>query len=162
MKDEPQRIADIDLPLKKYDVLLRFYASENALFWTRSQLFLVANAALLGFALNALPESPTRIHWPRLIIYCSALFCGVLLCALWNAAMKVSDTRRLHWRSILRELEAEAFGNSHIIRRLDSGWIRSTTIAMLTVWVFMSIWVSLFVYGMALVVMKYHGYDFPQ
>ena len=53
----PLQTPQTDLALKRYDVLFRYLAYENTVYWSRSQFFLVANAGMFAFAAAKLPTS---------------------------------------------------------------------------------------------------------
>lgn len=105
---------ETDLALRRYDVVMRYLASDNAIYWTRSQLLLVAEVALLGFFGNQVKDLPECLcHAPqyKLIALIADCLVGILLCVLWHFAIKGGQFWMDRWESILTGLEERAFGS---------------------------------------------------
>jgi len=102
-----------DLALRRYDVIMRYLASDNAIYWTRSQLLLLAQTALLGFygnQLKDLPEDLSHEPWYKLIFLMVNCLVGLALCGLWHFAIKGGQFWMDRWEAILTGLEQVAFG----------------------------------------------------
>jgi hypothetical protein len=106
-----------DLALKRYDLVFRHLAAKNGLFWTRSQIILVAHAALLGFMLKELASASPYTGWPELIVDLSVGVIGFILAVFWHYAVKSGWRWLEHWRSILRHLESQAYAEINVLRR---------------------------------------------
>lgn len=56
---------EVDLALRRYDIVFRYLATENQMSWTKNQFFLAANGGLLAFAPSRFPKDAT---WPSLLV----------------------------------------------------------------------------------------------
>lgn len=143
-----------DLALRQYDCILRYLASDNTVYWSRSQLLLVANAALVGFIFKEIPSprSPGET-WTQLIVLTVSCLVGIGLCSVWFLAIKAGLRWMDRWIAILQRLEGRAFGEISVHRERFSG-VRSRTIANLTAALFMAVWVFATVYLFACLMLK--------
>ena len=57
-----------ELALRRFDVVSKLVVYEGTLYWSRAQLFLVANAALVGFTFRETPSDLTGVTYTRLAI----------------------------------------------------------------------------------------------
>ncbi len=105
-----------DLALRRYDVIFRYLAYENTVFWTRSQFFGAAQLGLLIFAGAKLPSDPATANIWGLIMPFIITGCGVLLTLLWASTLKRAQSWIDHWHALCIELESTAFGQHFVLR----------------------------------------------
>ena len=132
-----------DANLKRYDALLRYLQTENQLLWSRSQHFLVAHAALLGFTLTRLPTPTDVVHPAHLLLSGFATFSGLLLALLWHWAITTGEFWTGHCHDLLQELEPTALGEDRkFIRQFKSSrrFISARKVARLTAVLFTALW----------------------
>lgn len=106
------------LALRRYDIVLRQFASETNMFWVRAQFFLLANTALVAFTLNQMPMGD-RIFpsWNRLLTLGLVSGVGGTLTWLWRSALETGEQWIDHWKEVIvGDLEAPAFGNIALLR----------------------------------------------
>lgn len=140
--------------VKRYDMVLRHLASENGLFWTRCQLFLVASAALLGFALKVIYDLQIHDTWRHTLIALFAGMSGLCLSVLWHLAIGAGHAWLEHWRTILKELEPMVFGETPVIRGRPTLKRGSTRVARDTAWLFTIVWSLSTLYVIVLIGVK--------
>jgi len=129
-----------DLALRRYDTVLKYLATETQIYWTRSQLFLVANAALLGFGLNNVPVSPD-VRWGKLIALLLEAGVGIYLCILWRRGLRSGRGWMEHWKSALRFWEEPAFGDVNLYRSRPASVPESTSgVAQDAAGLFLVVW----------------------
>ncbi len=144
---------ETDLALKRYDTILRYLIYEHTMYWTRSQFFLVAEAALLGFALTTLPKSQRSISIMQLVPIGLASILGVLLTILWSRSLTVTNHWIMSWEEICVGLEPEAFGGLKVFkdaRPTKPGWFQwqsSKAMARHSLLLFLASWVALLGYA---------------
>jgi hypothetical protein len=146
--------------LKRYDIVMRYLATEGQIFWNRSQLFLVANAALIGFVFREVPTSLKDSSATKLTILFIGTLTGILLCCLWFRAIKSGNKWLDHWISILKTWEPEAMGETNVFRRPPAG-PSSRAVARLAASLFIVIWALLAIYTAVCFSMKINGIDLP-
>ena len=146
---------------KRYDTVLKHLAYENTIYWTRSQLFLVANAALMGFALKEIPTSLVGVSRTRLAVLfvCSVL--GILLTALWIYGLRAGQGWIAHWNSALKSWEKSAFGDVNLLRERPKGVPSATRVARLTAWLFATLWCAVSGFLCVCWCLKSRGWDLP-
>jgi cytochrome c oxidase subunit IV len=160
---EPQETAIPAQPddvLKRYDIVMKYLATEGQIFWNRSQLFLVANAALIGFIFREVPSSLRETSATKLTILFAGTLTGALLCGLWFRAIRSGNKWLDHWLAILRTWEQEAMGDTNLFRRSPAG-PSSRGVAKLTASLFLVIWVLLAVYTAVCFLLKINGIGLP-
>ena len=108
--------SESDLALKRYDVLFRYLAYENTVYWSRSQFFLVANAGMFAFATAKVPTSLQGLSWQYLGILGAASVAGVLLSVFWYRVLKAGEYWVSRWEKLCESLEPEAFGAIEVLR----------------------------------------------
>jgi hypothetical protein len=134
-----------ELALKKYAPILAYLGTEATMFWNRSQLFLVAHSALLGFIGKDLP-TPKESDPARLGIFIVWAAVGLLMSGLWHLAITVGDQWVDWWKNTLIQLEPEAFGSIELWRKRPKTPVRARTVARLAALLFSIVWVGLLVY----------------
>ena len=144
---------DRDLALRRYDIVLRYLATEVQVYWTRSQLFLVANAALLGFELNGLPVS-SGVRTDKLIALIFAAGIGIALCLFWRGALSSGDGWMEHWKSALRLWEESAFGDVNLYRKRPDGVPKSRRAARKAALLFLWMWCLVAAYLISCLVLR--------
>jgi len=132
-----------DLALRRFDALLRYLGTETSGFWSRSQLFLVANAALFGLVVGAVAKEK-NVPGQAKGIFLLATLVGVLLTVFWIQALRSSSEKIDRWIAVLMDLEPEAFGPYNLFRDFVHG--RSRRIAEKPAWLFMALWIILLSY----------------
>jgi hypothetical protein len=137
--------------MKIYDIYVRHLGSENALYWSRSQLMFAAITALTVFTVKE--ASPFGgAQWPSLIKDSVLTIVGLFLVVIWGYAISAGETWLLHWRSILTDLEAVTFKNVD-----PSDWpiggappreprARSSRVPKFLVYLLGSVWCLLLIY----------------
>lgn len=134
-----------DLALKRYDAVLKYLASEAAVFWRGSQLFLVAHAAFLGLFVKDLPTLPRTTPAPRMLVLFIAAAAGLLLCALWHLGIRAGSGWIDHWKAVLQRIEPAAFEDIDLFRtRPDIPYQRA--VARRAAWLFTCLWSMLLCY----------------
>ena len=153
---------DTDLAIRRYDIIMRYLASDNAIYWTRSQLLLVAHTTLLGFWGNQLPrnlgeEPPLKLIF--LLIECGL---GGCLCLIWHYAIRGGQYWMDRWEKTLLELEDAAFGKSaEVYRGMDGASRpkpRTRDLARWTLVIFCAIWSFASLMTLYILVCRYHGW----
>ena len=128
-----------ELALKQYDVIAKNLMAESAIYWSRAQLFLVANAAMLGF-LSRVPLADNHIALPTLVAIEAVAFVGIGLSVLWHMALAAGEDWHRHWIKHARAFEEAAFGEVLLLRE-DGGNRRSVKrVARLCAWLFTVAW----------------------
>jgi hypothetical protein len=126
---------EVDLALKRYDIVMKYLATENTLYWTRSQILLLANTALLGYAanqLNALDADLSKEPWTRLSVVLVECLFGLLLCVAWHFGIDAGAYWMDRWQDLLTDrLEPVAFPDNDVFRNVKRPKPRSRTIALL-------------------------------
>ncbi len=149
---------DCELALKRYDVVMRYLASDNAIYWTRSQLLLVAHAALLGFLGNQLKDVPADLggeQWYKLIALAVEPAFGLCLCVIWYFAIKGGRHWMDRWEKILTDkLEAGAFGDIEIYRNALRPKPRTRNVAWMTLGLFACLWSAALCLAFCLIAQK--------
>lgn len=102
-----QSISSDDL-IKKYDMVQKLFVMDTQIYWTRSQLLLVANSALAGFALNSVPIN-SDAHTVKIWTLFIEAIIGILLCVLWRRAIKSGSGWMNHWKTILIKWKSQYF-----------------------------------------------------
>lgn len=137
--------SDREFALKQFDTIVKIITYEGQVFWNRSQLFLVANAAFLGFVIRDLPVGPERLPTARYVILILATFVGILLCVLWHNAVKYGYVWFDWWIIKAKQIERQAFGEITLYTaRPNTGSVRR--VAKMSVWLFMTVWCVIFIY----------------
>jgi len=141
--DQSEKVREV--ALKRYDTIMRYLASDNAIYWTRSQLLLVAHAAMLGFLGNQFKDVPTDIKtyaWFKLGALFVECLSGLGLCLIWYFAIKGGRYWLDRWENILKnQLEEQAFDQINVYRNImDRPKPRTRTVAYLTLGLFAFVW----------------------
>lgn len=136
---------------QKYQCVMWYLQSEGQLYWTRSQLYLVASAALLGLVGTHVPPFSDDVPWVHVVVDALAGLAGLGLCALWRGMLDAGDFSIHRWRAVLVALEPEAMGDTQIWRstaRIPVGTERPSArkVIRTTVKMFASLWVIVLVY----------------
>lgn len=136
---DPQKV---DLAIKRYDSILRYYQTENQLMWTRSQHFLVAHAALLGFTTAKLPALHTEQPMEYFVLLTVLFIVGILLSILWRRAIISGEFWTDHCRGVLRDLEHFALGDTVFVREFISNrrFVSGKLTIKYTAWLFTILW----------------------
>lgn len=138
--------------LKIYDTFTRYLAYENTIFWTRSQHFLVAHAALLGF-FAAAAFGKGQVSSPHIVPLLPTLICavGLALSFLWHRALTTGDYWTGHWMDILKELESKATGEIPAFREFttDRRYVSGKGVARQCAWLFSGVWTLGIIYALA-------------
>jgi lysylphosphatidylglycerol synthetase-like protein (DUF2156 family) len=151
--DDPGISAQQDLALRQYDCILRYLASDNGAFWSRSQLFLVANAALVGLVLGGIPSPTSKESWAKLIVTSLVCLVGICLCLIWHEAIKAGLRWIDRWIEILQGLEQAAFGDIKIHRDRFTG-VKSRDTAKMAATLFTFVWSVALAYLLVCLMLK--------
>ena len=141
-----------DKALDQYRVLMDYLRYENAIYWGRANFFLLANAALLAFALNHLPGLAGPVVRSDAMAAALVSPVGLVLALLWERALQAGEFWISHWHYHITKLEARAFGRRHLLRDFDAKAeelprrVRARYVARQTVYVFAFFWFLLAVY----------------
>lgn len=136
-----------DLAVRRYTTIMAYMGTECSMFWSRSQLFLVANSALIGFIAKGIPTPGESRDIAKLWVYLILSIAGLSLCVLWHIAITVGSKWIDWWREKMNALEADAFDATVLWReRPPTGWWRARTVARATAVLFTILWLSLFAY----------------
>lgn len=153
--------AETDLALRRYDTVFRYVASENAIFWSRSQLFLVANAALFGFGTKDLPSSLLLYSWWKIAMSMVGVLAGLCLCLLWHESILAAGTWFEHWHAVLTTLEPPAFHDLNVVRHRPAGVRRFRSISRNAAWLFTAMWGIVLLYLVACIILKMQKLELP-
>ena len=120
--------------------MLKYLGTETQIYWTRSQLILIANVALLGFGLASIPVT-RDVRADKLAVLTTGAVVGVVLCILWLKGLRSGKAWMEHWKSALRQWEQAAFANVNLFgsRPVDlpesaSGAARYAAVLFLLIW----------------------------
>jgi hypothetical protein len=140
--------------LERFSTISSYLQYENTAFWTRSGFILVAQAALLGFFANMLPEQSSS--WPRVIAGFVIALVGIALTFIWNYAIRVGRDWTDRWLKLLKEhLEPAAFGDLEVFRmRDDPDRPSARAVAAAVAWLFGILWFGSALYGISVIVQK--------
>jgi hypothetical protein len=152
---------EAELSRKRYDIVLKHLAYENTAYWTRSQLFLVANAALIGFALKEIPTSLVGVSKTRLVTLLVCSVVGILLAVLWIYGLKAGQGWINHWVAALKSWEGSAFGDVNLLRSRPDGVPSATRIARMTSLLFAVLWSAVSVFLCICWYFKIRGWNLP-
>jgi hypothetical protein len=150
----PPQTPQTDLALKRYDILFRYLAYENTVYWSRSQFFLVANAGMFGFAAAKLPTSQQGLSWEQLGILATASAVGILLSLLWHRALEAGQHWVSRWERLCESLESEAFGDIEVLRNSGMDSTRQSGVKRMSgkavarhcATLFVVLWILMFAY----------------
>ena len=148
-----------EMALKRYDVVLKHLLGDIQIYWTRSQFFLVTNAALLGFELNSFPSS--EIGTSKLIALFLGGLVGMTLCILWIISVRSGRIWMDHWKRALSEWETLAFDNVNLYRQRPAGSPRSPKIPFVTAGLFLAVWSVFALYLLICICFRLRGCPLP-
>ena len=151
---------DRDLVLKQYSFVISLLAMDAQIYWMRSQLFLVANAALVGFALNSIPISKDA-HTLKICALAVGAGAGLLLCRLWRRTLRSGEGYMNHWKDVLKQLEPTVFGDMNIYRQLPPNVPKSGTVAKSAALLFLTLWCALGAYAIICLYLRLTGRPLP-
>jgi len=152
----PQPSPQQDLAVRQYAPILAYMATECSMFWSRSQLFLVANSALIGFAAKDITTLDKHSDLAKLSLYLVLSILGLLLCALWLVTINLGSKWMNWWISKLTQLEPDAYGTITLwSERPRMGRLKVRYVAYGTAGLFTSIWAALFAYLLILITHHY-------
>jgi hypothetical protein len=104
---------EIDVALRRYDVVFRYFATENMMSWTKNQFFLAANAGLIAFASARFPKDTI---WTSLLAPAIITIIGLLFSILWLFTLRGAVIHVDWWKRICLQLEPIAFGPHEVLR----------------------------------------------
>ncbi|MDV6340241.1 hypothetical protein R2103_00455 [Nitrosomonas sp. Is24] len=153
-----QKLMQSEIAVQRYASVNAYMAYEGQIYWTRAQFFLAANALLIGFALPILPTLIDKQTLYRIIIVSGASLAGLILTWLWQRSLKAGEYWLNHWRSELRKLEEDAYGDLLLHREFppESGRVSATKIAHHTTWLFYGVW------GLVIIYLSYFAFKLSQ
>ena len=129
------------------------------MFWSRSQLFLVANSALIGFAAKDITTLHKDSDFAKLWLYLALSIVGLLLSGLWLVTIDLGIKWMDWWIAKLTILEPFAYGATAAYgaitlwsKRPPMGPFKKVRyVAYGTAILFTCIWLPLFVYLLILI-----------
>jgi hypothetical protein len=107
--------------LEQYRIVIGYLQYENQTYWTRSGLFLSANAIIFSILGKMVTEVDSMkfhlaVFW---VVFIGGLV-GMGISALWinlNSSAKFWINR---WHTVLKNLESQAFGNTELFRGVQN------------------------------------------
>jgi hypothetical protein len=130
-----------DIALKQYDILTRGFLAQAQLIWNRSQFFLVANTALLGFLAFAI-RATSEVGRAYLILLVALAFVGLTMSVLWIIALHSGYMALDRIERLCVQKEEAAFGDLQIMRGARSNTTARSRVAnKLVAFVFGFIWI---------------------
>lgn len=152
----PPAMTEQDLAIRQYAPILGYMGTECSMFWSRSQLFLVANSALIGFAAKDITGLQKNDELAKLWLYLALSILGLLLCGLWLVTIKLGSKWMNWWIRKLKQLEPTAYGAITLwSERPPMGRLKVRYVASGTAILFTCIWAVLFVYLLILITHHY-------
>lgn len=143
----PPPINSQDLALRQYAPILSYMATESSMFWSRSQLFLVANSALIGFAAKDITTLHDHQDLAMLRLYMALPVVGLLICGLWLVTINLGSKWMDWWIEKLKQLEPSAYGNIKLwSERPKMGRLKVRHVAYGTAILFTLVWTTVFLY----------------
>lgn len=106
--------------LERYRIVAAYLQYENTIYWQRGQLFLVASAALFGFASQNLPLLSAAQPIEEVIVCLGLALAGLVLANLWHRSLRAGEFWVHHWHDVLRSLEPQAFGEHRLFRNFEA------------------------------------------
>ena len=141
-----------DLAIRQYAPILAYMGTECSMFSSRSQLFLVANSALIGFAAKDITTLQKHDGLAKLWLYFALSVAGLLLCGLWLVTIYLGTKWMSWWIEKLNQLEPAAYGAITLWRQRPSmGRLKVRYVAYGTAILFFCIWGAVFVYLLFLI-----------
>lgn len=131
---------------QRMDVFTKYLAHESALFWSRSQFFLAANAGLFGLLAIAFrdPVSTGTVYHFFLLTFACVL--GLALTILWFRVLASGGWWMAYWMNRVQTLEGCAFGDFKAFRgcseaRKQAGAPSSMNTARFAAVLFLVVWI---------------------
>jgi hypothetical protein len=115
---------EIDVALRRYDVVFRYLATEHVMSWTKNQFFLAANAGLFAFASARFPRD---MHWTSLLVPAITTMIGMFFSILCLSTLRRAAIHVDRWKAICLRLEPTAFGPHDVLRNVPSTGMRVVT-----------------------------------
>ena len=131
---------DSETALKRYDVLFRYLAYENTVFWTRSQFFVFANAGLLAGTVVGLLTDRMPATRAGILVLAALITAGIILDILWLTSLRKVNVWIARWERLCVELEPLAFGDQEVLRNPPETGIKS--LALYVAWLFLALWLA--------------------
>lgn len=98
--------------IERFRIVFQYLSYENTTYWTRGQLFLVANTTLFGFEASILQ----RDQGFNLLTVAIA-FGGLVLTFFWVQGIRAGEFWIAHWHAVLKgQLEKPAFDQVLLLR----------------------------------------------
>jgi hypothetical protein len=159
--DTIQSPESLELALKRFSILSGLVQYEGSVLWSRSQLYLVANAALLGFISTRLPSVDLGgILWAQIYTVLGVSLGGLSLAVFWMQSLKSSDHYLDHWLEVAREIEPDAFKDTEVFKYRPSD-TSARQMARWTSRLFILMWVLVCAFLLACILLKCTGWKLP-
>ena len=143
-----------DVAFRRYTLLTGMIQYEGTVMWTRSQLYLVAHAALLGFVSTKLPYGDLgSILWTQFVTVFIFAVSGLCLAHFWRLSLAASEHYLEHWLDDARAIEPESFDDIQIFR-FPGPTHGGRRAAHLTSKLFISLWILVCLFLVACAVLK--------
>jgi hypothetical protein len=140
-----------DLALRQYAPIFSYLGTECSMFWSRSQLFLVANSALIGFAAKDITALHQHYDLTEVWLYLALSVAGLLLCGLWLITINLGTKWMSWWSEKLKRLEETAYGDIELWRNRPHR-LKIRNLAYCTAALFICLWGGLFLYLLHLII----------
>ncbi|MEK6869526.1 MAG: hypothetical protein AABX63_00240 [Nanoarchaeota archaeon] len=115
------KLNNSDVAIRRFQIITGLIQYEGTVFWSRSQHYLVANAALLGFIATKLPTTDLDcITWANLYTVFIGSIGGLLLAIFWNRSLKSAEYYLTRWINIAKDIEPLAFDEGEVFRNAKS------------------------------------------
>jgi hypothetical protein len=158
MTDESSSPVAVELSLKRYAAILSHYTYESNAYWARSQVFLVAHAALFGFVLTNLPVGITQPSWARIYTLVGGTIFGLLLCGLWHSVLNAGSVWVDHWTNLLKKEAVIAFSSAPIWQiKVNEDYVSSRKISFGLCNLFIVVWSFTIVFLIVVAFAKWNG-----
>jgi hypothetical protein len=142
---DPPSDAERDIALRRYDTVVKLLTTDSQIYWARSQVFLVANAALVGFEFSSIPIA-NDARQTKLLALAVGAATGIILCILWRRGLKAGKAWTEHWKAALRTWEQAAFGDVNLYRVRPPHISRAGIVARGTAMLFLALWIIVAAY----------------
>ena len=148
--------------LEKYGHVMSYLQYENSVYWQRGNFFMIASTALFGFMASNLAPLGASPRWEKILALLVVSVAGGTLSVLWHRSLLAAEYWIDHWHEVLRELEPQAFGDTHLFRTPppDKGGprrIRMRRITEHTLVLFYILWGMALAYSFVAMGLKAYG-----
>jgi hypothetical protein len=131
----------VDIALRRYEILIKYYIYENTVNWSRHQFFAALGAGLLAFFVSAL--SLKLKFWATIV---AGL--GIVQAILWILTGIAALYWMERWDKLCRHLEPIAFGDIEVFRNsVPPKGDLIKPLALVAAWASLLLWAIAFFYA---------------